>query len=254
MKIITLTALLIFGTQSSASAFTLISNQITAGWNTRTLSFDVNETSCTAAGVSVTELNAAIDAAVELWNKSPNTGIKISRGSVVTTTTNTNPPTIYCNSTAQSDGVAGVGSISQTTGGHPSLGSLYLNGDSSKGAYFGNIGTTLQTLVVAHEMGHVLGLGHSEQQYALMYYDLSSKENSNLSQDDMDGLAWLNPKDEFSNGTMGCATIKSIGDHLPPSGGNGAILINWMLLILVAFGASRYRNGSNGVRPETLCP
>ena len=226
---------------SPAHAFTLITNGISRGWNETTLSLDVNESSCTALGITTTTLYAAIDAAIDLWNSAPTSNLKLARGSVVTTTASTNPPTIYCSNAAQSDTTAGVGSVS-TSGGVPVLGSLYLNGDSTKAAFFNKLTSTQQQIVVSHEIGHVLGLGHSEKTYAMMYYNISTKTNLNLSQDDIDGLTWLNPSDELKSGLMGCATIQDI-NSLPPGGGNFGLLLNWAMVLMIAFAASRRRNG-----------
>jgi hypothetical protein len=46
--------------------------------------------------------------------------------------------------------------------------------------------------VIAHEIGHALGLGHSEVSEALMYYQIVPKR-STLGQDDIDGITFLYP-------------------------------------------------------------
>jgi hypothetical protein len=245
-----LIAILFFCSFKPANAFTLISSSIRQGWDETTLTFNVNETSCTALGISASTLNSAIDGAIELWNKSPTSKLKLARGSTVTSTSATNPPTIYCSNTAQSNTTAGIGGVS-TSGGVPVQGYLYLNGDSTMDAYFNNLTSTQQQVVMAHEMGHVLGLGHSENEYAMMYYDISSKETLNLSQDDIDGLTWLNPRDELKSGIMGCATIQEIGKRMPPTDGTGSIIINWILVMWIAYLASRRRN-QNAANADAL--
>jgi len=226
---------------ANSFGFTLVSNTIIAGWDTESLTFNVNETSCTNLGISSSVLNAAIDSAIDLWNSAPTTSLKLVKGSVVSTTTASNPPSINCSNTAQTDTVAGVGTISSTLSGRPYTGFLTLNGDNTKSAYFGNLSTTEQAIIVAHEIGHVLGLGHSEKTYALMYYDISSKTHLNLSQDDVDGLTWLNPRNELTGGVMGCANVEDISRRKPPSNGTGAVAFNWCLMILLAFAASKFR-------------
>jgi len=226
---------------SSSQAFTLLSSSITSGWDTDTLTFDVNESSCTTLGITSADLNEAIDLAVNLWNTIPTSKLTIAKGSIVTTTAHASNPVIYCSNTSQDDNIPGVGGVGAVTGGHPSTGSLILNGDSTKNTYFNNLSVTFRAIVLAHEMGHVMGIGHSEKNYALMYFDISTKENLNLSQDDVDALTWLNPRSDFSDGIMGCGTIKNIGNKLPPSNGMGAVAFNWILLILIAFIATRHR-------------
>ena len=238
------TAILFFGLSvisPHSLAFTLGSSSLIAGWNTETLTFDVNESSCTGLGISAANLNAAIDSAVELWNKAPTSSIKLARGAVVSTgAAYSNPPVIVCNSgvITSPDFVAAQGTWSGS-GGRPTAGYIQVNGDSTKQAYFNNFSNTQAAIVIAHEMGHVLGLGHAEKEYALMYYDISSKTSLNLSQDDVDGITWLNPRNELKSGMMGCATVRDISRNNPGHQGTPGIIVNWMALWALAFTSTR---------------
>lgn len=80
-----------------------------------------------------------------------------------------------------------------------------------------------KTGVIAHEIGHAIGLGHSEDSAALMYYRTVSLR-TNLGQDDVDGVTYLYPMhvDAFglSGGLLGsCGTIQNVSgkDNEPPS-------------------------------------
>ena len=231
-------------------AFTLISSQITGGWNIDTLAFDVNETSCSALGVSVSDLEADLDAAIELWNRAPTTSLKLARGTAVTSgNTGTNPPHIVCNSgvITSPDVVPGEALLSTLQGGRPASGYIQINGDSTKAAYYPKLTATQRQIVLAHEMGHILGLGHAEKDYALMYYDISSKQYLNLSQDDIDGLTWLNPRDELKGGMFGCGSLIDVSKRPPPGSGPGGML-GMGGFFLFAFLISRARRNS---RPQT---
>ena len=84
-------------------------------------------------------------------------------------------------------------------------------------------------------MGHTLGLGHSQDLNALMYYDESLKQNLALAQDDIDGITYLYPRNELGNDkTMGCSTVSLKSP--PPSMGT-RISILFMLFAPVGLAA-----------------
>jgi hypothetical protein len=56
--------------------------------------------------------------------------------------------------------------------------------------------------IIAHELGHAFGLGHSPVKDSLMYYSTISMRKS-LGQDDIDGITYLYPKQQpFTCGTV----------------------------------------------------
>lgn len=63
--------------------------------------------------------------------------------------------------------------------------------------------------VVAHEIGHALGLGHSRFREALMYAE-SLESRTKLGWDDIEGLSFLYPKEQPFGGF--CSTIRP--DHI----------------------------------------
>lgn len=63
---------------------------------------------------------------------------------------------------------------------------------------------------IAHELGHAIGLGHSEYKHSLMYYSASGKVQKWLGQDDIDGVSYLYPQDPQLGGLLGsCGTIST---------------------------------------------
>jgi hypothetical protein len=222
---------------TSSQAFTLVDPSVHAGWEGETLSFQVNESSCTGLGISASDLNTAIDEALAEWNSVPSAGIKFERGGTTASTGNTNPPTIYCsNSLTDPNTTLGVGQVGGTLYGRPISGSLALNGASASNGYFNNLGSVEKTVVVAHEIGHVLGLGHSAENSALMYYQISSKVSSRLSQDDVDALTWLHPRQEPSDGVFGCASVQTPSGGAGPGSSSNAALSFFALMFLLAMG------------------
>ncbi len=70
-------------------------------------------------------------------------------------------------------------------------GAVILINDRS-GSAFRDLSRKDKIAVIAHEIGHAIGLGHSEDKAALMYYSTSTQRKS-LGQDDIDGVTYLYP-------------------------------------------------------------
>lgn len=80
---------------------------------------------------------------------------------------------------------------------------------------------------IAHELGHVLGLGHSSVKGSLMYFSSSTTE-ARLHQDDIDGIRHLYPQDELSGDYfLGCGSVK-----IPGGGGPTNFSLALLLLLL----------------------
>jgi hypothetical protein len=219
-----------------AQAFTLSYSSALQGWQGTTLSFAVNSSQC---GITQAALYSAIDDAIALWNRVPNSRIRLSRGAEVTTTvaqalagnaaSGLPTPLILCDPNMQATFQTGV---SPNLDPEPSFTSnnipgvtlplpteltmdyavLVLNSESGKSARISNLNSTVLRVVIAHEIGHVLGLGHTKDIANLMYFDASERAKLSLSQDDMDGIAYLYPRTELaSNGLYGCGTVQRSG-------------------------------------------
>lgn len=200
-------------------AFTLGSTTFDGGWQTRTLTFDFNASSCPAV------VSGALDRAIALWNKVPTSYLKLARGADVATTASTvynaggaTTPVIVCSTSfstltgASANAVVGLGFYS-ASGGYINQGGVVLNYESGGSANVAAITSAQLDVVLAHEMGHVLGLGHSETDTSLMYYNVGGKEQLRLAQDDIDGLTYLYPRDELAGKEMmGCGMIRNSGD------------------------------------------
>jgi len=63
-----------------------------------------------------------------------------------------------------------------------------------------NFSAGLLTAVIAHELGHTLGFGHSTDPTALMYASLRSGSTGALSSDDQAGARWLYPSANSGGG------------------------------------------------------
>lgn len=275
MKFLQLKSLLgvgIFIYSGSAQAFTLLEEQFTnsggqaitvvsEGWKTSSITFDVDSSCASVRG----NIDPAIATAINLWNGVPSANLTISLGTVVTlpqvittyvgtTATASAPqgnPIIVCDANFAADsgesadsipGFAAAFNMNATTG--QMLGALLvLNIQSGGLASLLTLDASTAAIVLSHEIGHVLGLGHSADPNALMYYSISPPRQLALAQDDLDGITFLYPRDEPTSGkAFGCASLALVGRPKPPKGGDPRLagpidpaLVEFGVLILALF-------------------
>lgn len=198
---------------SSAGAFTLNSqvDPNLGGWERSVLNFDLNPSNC-PTGMDVAEL---IKSSAKVWNEVATSRLKVGIGAASSATTYQDPPVVVCDpnfgtgmtSGADPNSIPGL-ALAGATNGRMAYGIIVLNVKAGATASIAVLDPKIVKIIIAHEIGHVLGLGHSEDTSALMYYNASAKTTLSLSQDDVDGITYLYPRDEFSkSGIMGCGTL-----------------------------------------------
>ncbi len=203
---------------NGAFAFTLIgASKAVKGWAGTELELHINPDNCPD------EVNDLMDKAINVWNEVPTFGILLRRGDDSTTTINealagtaTTTPTVHCVTSMAAVGlnpavIPGVATGQQVDSkGRLNYGVLILNAEEGAAANVKTLNEELVVDVIAHEIGHILGLGHSSDTSALMYYDASKRKKASLAQDDVDGITYLYPRDELTGDAVfgGCATIK----------------------------------------------
>lgn len=212
----------------NANAFTLSNSSGVKGWANNEVTIVVNTTNC-PSGVDVVSL---IKDAMDVWNNVPTSSLKVKYGGTTTSTTDGNPVVAYCsvNFAADSGGADqdSVPGVARGNGNSELTSGLLILNASSGAANIASVSRIGLEVVVAHEIGHVLGLGHSQSANALMYYTYSLKSDLHLAQDDIDGISYLYPSDEFKdNEFAGCGLVKNVP---PPS--SGLILMSLLFCLL----------------------
>lgn len=207
-----------------AHAFTLSgTDPDVKGWANHTVSFKLNTANCPA------NIDTVIEDAMRVWNAVPSTDLIVEQRGLTTTTetqlsagTATDVPVIICDtafsahSGAGGNNIPGVARVATPApGGNMSYGYLLINVEPGSTGNISTLNATTVSIVLAHEIGHVLGLGHSPDVNALMYFDASAKLNLSLGRDDIDGISYLYPRNELNGKAFGCAMTGEIGGGGP---------------------------------------
>ena len=200
------------------SAFTLL-NANQRGWDKKVLVFNLNPANCS----SDTRFN--IVEAMALWNSVNGSELKLELGATDSVAT---AAQAIAGAFSEEAVIVCDSSFAATTGTNPNVtaavsnilinsniqiakGFLILNAVASAAASL-SLNSQLRTqIIVAHEIGHMIGLGHSSDISALMYYSSATRNNFSLSQDDVDGFLYLYPRDETNKAVFmgGCGSLKN---------------------------------------------
>jgi hypothetical protein len=218
-----------------AFAFTLNSstNSNFKGWANSEISFQVNASNC-PAGMDVAGL---MNKAFEVWNNVATSRVHLSLAPVTSSTTISSPTTVYCETnfaavTGADENYVPAGAAILPSGDYATNGIFYLNVSTGQ-ANISRFDQDKLLVILAHEVGHILGLGHSHDATALMYYNASAKTELNLGQDDVDGVTYLYPRSEATGEKpFGCALVAA---PKPPTAG---LMIAVVLCLLVPIGVA----------------
>jgi len=216
--------------------------------------------SCSAqTGVTIYELQSLVEHAIaDYWENIPTTNLRLKNDGFTDTITNmysgrlcaptdstcistapsgtlippVNNIVISCNNDPVNFNGANVFAVSipNNFSGKKITGSVILINDSS--TVFSTLNREDKIAVLAHEIGHAIGLGHSKDDAALMYYKQVDMRR-NLGQDDIDGVSYLYPKLADACGLFG-ATINDV-TKIPPTLAQMGISFFMMLILAKLF-------------------
>lgn len=196
------------------------------GYSNNKIDIHIAKTSCDGAGFSTQEYRKLIENAVDhFWNDVPISAIKLNVKDVGDIDIDGNSfdqamekvpaNTILagCNDAITEFSNGGspstiLGAATMKCSGSTCTSVLILNAHADSS--LPNKSASFIESVIAHEIGHAFGLGHSEDSHSLMYYSAGGKYQRWLGQDDVDGVTFLYPHESELGGLLGsCGTIET---------------------------------------------
>lgn len=208
-------------------AFTLTGER--RGFSDNEITINFSDSDCSGTDMSMSKIKKHTKTAVEeFWNEVNTSALTLKIGSIKESIDTTNMDSIgeiideaktntiiigcstaveaFSDSSGDSTSILGVGNFVCSS--NNCKGGLVLN--SVEGSPLASTSKSQVIATIAHEIGHAIGIGHSEYKHSLMYYKIGSKKQEWLGQDDIDAVTYLYPHDSEAAGLLGsCASIST---------------------------------------------
>lgn len=223
---------------------------------------NVSKDNCNNIGVTNAELLEIAGLAVDrFWNSVSTSRLKIRKGTLIEVSsafytdsiceigTNCTPNPdlkvtrdilISCNNNTsdnfKSNRILGL-TVPNNIEGQTLVGSLILINDVLTN-HFKSKGRDEMASIIAHEIGHAIGLGHSPVEDSLMYYATMSQRKA-LGLDDVDGITYLYPKEQPIS--MCGSVVMNSTDHTNHRDWWGGLFIGLAIVMLLEFKRKKFR-------------
>lgn len=244
-----LIALVFLGLSVNTYAFTM-NNSVKLVFSQDEVRVNVAAATCNNIGIDETEVLSIVGDAVDrFWNTAPTSRLKLRKGNLTAVSgnyatdticvaaTNCEPNAalavssdilITCNTNPanfSSSAILAV-TIPNNIDGTRIVGSLVMLNDQAT-TQFDTKSREEKISIIAHELGHAFGLGHSPVTDSLMYF-ATREQRKALGRDDIDGISYLYPKQQPIGG--GCGSVV-LDDKNKPSSWPG-LFIGFFIIVM----------------------
>lgn len=234
--------ILLFALTTNLKAFTL-QHPTFAHFPVDEVLIDIADTDCANINETVYSLSDKVKKAVELyWNSVPSSRLKLKMGEIKTglsinsaTTLDqamelaqTNRILLSCSSNSTIFNFSSIHATANIRISNPNKAAILINNVGTP--VFKSLSDEVKIAIIAHEIGHAIGIGHSEVEHSLMFYSSSGKQQLRLARDDQDAITYLYPH----RPPMSCGTLLTNNDHNnnSPTQYSLSLLIGFLLLAL----------------------
>lgn len=176
------------------------------GWENDIVTLHINPDQCTGS------LPQFVNNAIAVWNAVPGSRIKMRLGTPTSQRGLANEPIIECTELFGQGDTVGTTSVATDREGHIVSVNVKLNARRGSRGDISIKSASVMELAVIHELGHVLGLGHSRIEAAMMFFSITNKSEPQLHADDVDGLLSIYGGKK-KKGPLGCGQILNVNKN-----------------------------------------
>ncbi len=219
------TAFLLILLSDKTYSFTL-QNQAFTHFPVDEVTINVSDVSCANINLTPAILKDYVEKGISrFWNTVPSSRLKLKVGTIKTGLAITNVTTLdQVIAMADTNSIIISCSPNNTIFTNPyihAFANIRASNPNKAAVLINNVGAPTfglkdqdeQIAIIAHEIGHAIGIGHSEDDTALMYYSASGKMQTHLTKDDADAVSYLYP----NRPPVSCASVEDVSKNSPGS-------------------------------------